>query len=273
MKKEKSLSVIGKCPVCGKGNVVKTSYGYCCDEKKGKDCSVFSISQRVHGVTMTDDLVRELLEKGRTQEMEMTNINGQPFHACFVLSDGKLDVEMKSHFLHGKCPVCGGRVLRTSKGYACENHVSGNPSCDFHVTGIIHGRKIAEEEMEDLLAGKAQVLDGFTTLDGKAFSSVLTVREDGKVGLEPRITKCPACGGNILVSPVAYNCSNYKTPGINCQFSVWRNMDGHVVTNEEMHQICEEGQTKQPVELFKMNGAVFYKRLALSNNKQKVIKV
>ena len=55
MKKEKSLSVIGKCPVCGKGNVVKTSYGYCCDEKKGKDCSGFSISQRVHGVTMTDD--------------------------------------------------------------------------------------------------------------------------------------------------------------------------------------------------------------------------
>ena len=274
MKKEKVLSVIGKCPVCGKGNIVKTSFGYCCDEKKdGKGCSGFTIRKSVHGVTMTDDLVRNLLENGRTDEMEMTNLYGQPFRARFVIADGKLDVEMKSHFLEGKCPVCGVRVLKTNKGYACENHISNNPTCEFHVTGIIHGRKITEEEINDLLCGRAQVLDGFTTLDGKAFSSVLAIRENGTVGLEPRITTCPVCGGNILVSPVAYNCSNFKTPGINCHFSVWRNVDGHVVTNEEMRQICEEGQTKERVELFKSNGAVFFKRLALSSNKQKVIKV
>lgn len=274
MEKEQVLSVIGKCPVCGKGNVIKTSQGYCCDERKeGRECRGFIIRNCVHGVTMTDDLVKVLLEKGRTDDLEMKNLYGQPFRARFVINNGKLDVEMKSHCLDAPCPICGGRVLRTSKGYACENYLSSNPTCSFRVTGIIHGRKITEEEIVDLLRGHAQVLDGFTTLEGKAFSSVLTLREDGIVGLEPRITRCPACGGNILVSPIAYNCSNFKTPGICCHFSLWRNIDGHTVTNEEMRQICEEGQTREPVELFKSNGAVFYKRLALSNDKQKIIKL
>lgn len=275
MNKERVLSVIGKCPSCGKGNVIRTKYGYCCDAGKGKGeggCG-FAIHNQVHGIDMTEELVRKLLEDGRTEEMQMTNVNGQPFCASFIISDGKLDVQIKAHFLNGKCPICGGQVQKTSKGYACENYLSGSPTCKFHVTGIIHGRKISEKDMEDLLDGHAQVLDGFMTIDGKAFSSVLTVREDGTVGLEPKITTCPACGGNILVSPVAFNCSNYKTPGVNCKFSIWRNIDGHVVTKDEVRQICEEGQTREVVELFKSNGAVFYKKLGLSRNKDKIIKL
>ncbi len=268
--------VIGKCPVCGEGDIIKTETGYRCNSKKkmpdGKKCK-FSIHKVQHGVELDDSLVRALITEGRTQELRMTNYLGQPFNACFVIRDNKVDLDIQSHSLNGKCPVCGGNVLKTSKGFACENSIKGEKTCDFHVTGIIYGRKISDKEIEDLLAGHAQILDGFTTLDGRVFSSVLTINEDGTVGLEPKITTCPVCGGNILVSPIAFNCSNYKNPDVKCQFSLWRNIAGHEVTNEEMRQICEEGQTREPVELYKSNGAVFYKRLCLSPDKTKIIKL
>ena len=164
------------------------------------------------------------------------------------------------------------RVLRTSKGYACEYSLQKSPLCRFHVTGFIHGRKINEEEMEDFLEGKTGVLDGFTTADGKMFSSVLTFRDNGLVGLDPRITTCPSCGGNILVSPVAYNCSNYGNQEHPCRFFLWRNIAGHEVTAEEMRQICEEGATRSPIDFYKHNGVIFRQRLALNADRTKVIK-
>ena len=205
--------------------------------------------------------------------MTMWNVNGQPFQARFIIVNGKVDVEIKSHYLQGRCPVCGGRVLKTGKGYACENSIPQDPLCNFHVPGILGNRKITDSEMEDFLAGNAQVLDGFSNGDGKIFSSVLTLAEDGKVMLDSRIAVCPVCGGDILVSPTAFNCSNYSNPDVKCKFMAWRNIAGHVITKQEMQEICEEGQTRELLELYKNNGAIFYKKLGLSTDKKSIIKI
>jgi hypothetical protein len=53
----------------------------------------------------------------------------------------------------------------------------------------------------------------------------------------------------------------------------WRNIAGHVITKQEMVEICEEGQTREPLELYKNNGAIFYKRLGLSTDKKSIIKI
>ena len=274
MRQEDNQHIIGKCPVCGLGNVIETAKGFYCDNERlpgGGKCG-FGIFRMMHGVEISASLVSQLITEGRTEEMRMVNHNGQPFQASFALLGGRGDVLMKCHRLKGRCPVCGGRVLKTSKGYSCEFHVGKNHLCDFHVTGVIHGRKIHDEEMEALLEGNAEVLDGFTTLDGKVFSSVLCVRDNGEVGLEPRITTCPSCGGNILVSPLAYNCSNFKTPDIFCKFFIWRNIAGHEITAEEMRQVCEEGKTREPLKLFRANGSFSYYYLSLSDDKSKIIK-
>ena len=224
--------------------------------------------------------------------MTMWNVNGQPFQARFVIENGKVDVEIKSHYLQGRCPVCGGRVVKTGKGYACENSIPQDPLCRFHVPGIHCNRKITDSEMEDFLEGNAQVLDGFTDSemedfldgnaqvldgfsngDGKIFSSVLTLAEEGKVVLDSKIAVCPVCGGDILVSPTAFNCSNYSNPDIKCRFMAWRNIAGHMITKQEMQEICEEGRTKELLELYKNNGAIFYKRLGLSTDKKSIIKI
>ena len=275
MRQEKDLHTIGKCPVCGLGHIIEASGGFFCDNQRlpgGGKCG-FIIQKRMHGVDVDASLATQLITEGKTDEIQMVNFNGQPFLAHFVIDKGKVGVRMRYHALNGRCPVCGGRVLKTSKGYACEYSLNKEHLCHFHVTGVIHGRKISDSEMEQLLNGTADVLDGFTTIDGKVFSSVLCVRDSGEVGLDPVITTCPSCGGNILVSPLAYNCSNYKTPDILCNFFLWRNIAGHQVTVEEMRQICEEGRTREPLELFRSNGAVFFQHLALNSTRNKIVKV
>lgn len=274
MKKEKELP-IGRCPLCGEGDVIQTEFGYQCDAKKQKNGSKckFTIHKVQHGVEMDDELVRELITRGRTRELQMVNKIDQPFNAFFVIKDGKVCIELKAHYMGGKCPVCGGRVLKTSRGYACENNLLDDQKCNFKMSGVICGRSIQDEEMERFLDGKPEIIDGFMSQQGKAFSSSLIVKEDGTVGLDSSIAKCPVCGGNILVSPVAYNCANYGNPTVQCKFSVWRNICGHSISKEEMRQICEEGATRQPLELFKANGRVYYKKLGLSPDKQKIIKL
>ena len=107
--------IVGRCPVCGEGNIIRTEHGYCCDARKqagSRKCG-FIIHNKHHGIEFDDSLVRKLITDGSTDEMTMWNVNGQPFQARFIIVNGKVDVEIKSHSLQGRCPVCGGRVLKT----------------------------------------------------------------------------------------------------------------------------------------------------------------
>ena len=264
---------IGKCPVCG-GAVKNSPLGFCCDgtAKEGRRCQ-FVIHRQMHGVEMTEEICGQLLAEGRTDVLEMRNKCGQPFLARFVIKDGKVELEMEAHYMKGRCPICGGRVKKTSKGYACEHHVGLHPSCDFYMMGIICNRKITDEEVEAFLLGERQTLDGFSSNDGHLFSSTLQLNDMGSVSLESKITKCPHCGGDIHVGPKAYNCSNYKNEKHPCNFSIWRNISGHVVTADEVQQICEENQTRELLELFKDDGTVYYKRLGLNREHNQIIKI
>lgn len=265
-------NVIGKCPVCG-GDVMESPLGFCCNgtTKEGRRCQ-FVIHRKMHGVEMTEEICRQLLSEGRTGIMEMKNKKNQPFLAMFIIEDGKVHLDFVSHYMEGRCPICGERVKKTSKGYACENHVGPNPTCDFYMMGIICNRKITDEEVERFLSGERLTLDGFSTNDGHMFSSTLQLNEKGSVSLESKITKCPVCGGEIHVGMKAYNCSNYKDKDHPCNFSIWRNISGHEVTVEEARQICEDGQTKEVLELFKEDGTIYYKRLGL-NKENQVIRI
>ena len=227
----------------------------------------------MHGAEITPDVCTLLLSEGRTGVLQMTNKCGQPFLACLVITDGKVEVELESHFLNGRCPLCGGRIKKTSKGFACEHHLEHGGNCSFYISGILCNRKITDEEVEDFLAGNRQVLDCFSSNDGKIFSSTLALNERGSVSLESRITTCPVCGGAVHVGPRAYNCINYSNNEHHCGFSIWRNISGHAVTPEEARQICEEGQTQEVLELYKEDGTVYYKRLGLNHERNKIIKI
>ena len=51
----------------------------------------------------------------------------------------------------GRCPLCGGNVVKTCKGYRCENNIAEQPSCVLNINGIIGNRKMSDEEITELL--------------------------------------------------------------------------------------------------------------------------
>ena len=47
----------------------------------------------------------------------------------------------------GRCPLCGGNVVKTCKGYRCENNIGENPGCCLNINGILGNRKMSDEEL------------------------------------------------------------------------------------------------------------------------------
>ncbi len=74
----------------------------------------------------------------------------------------------------GKCPLCGGNVVRTKFGYGCENYRNG---CKFTISRIICGRVIPIKSVETLLkSGMSGMIDGFVSpRNGKRFSAKLKI--------------------------------------------------------------------------------------------------
>ncbi|MHB1155135.1 MAG: type IA DNA topoisomerase [Eubacteriales bacterium] len=76
----------------------------------------------------------------------------------------------------GKCPSCGGDVVRTKYGYGCNKYKTG---CKFKVSGVICGRVISVSNVQTLLEkGATSKIAGFTSKKGKAFDAVLKLDND-----------------------------------------------------------------------------------------------
>ena len=81
----------------------------------------------------------------------------------------------------GRCPFCGGNVVKTCKGYRCEHNLGEQPSCVLNINGIIGNRKMNDEEIAELLEKRCILLDGFATKEGKTFPTVLELADDGNI--------------------------------------------------------------------------------------------
>lgn len=97
----------------------------------------------------------------------------------------------------GRCPLCGGNVVKTCKGYRCENNIAEQPTCVLNINGIIGNRKMSNEEITELLEYRFILLDGFASKEGKAFPSVLELADNGAINMQSIIGKCPHCGGDM----------------------------------------------------------------------------
>ena len=173
----------------------------------------------------------------------------------------------------GRCPKCGGNVVKTCKGFRCENSIGDNPSCNLNINGILGNRKMSDDEITELLANRRIMLDGFMSKEGKAFPTVLELTDNGEVLMQSVIGKCPHCGGDIRVGNRAFNCSNFTNQTSNCEFAIWRNIGGHQLTLAEAQEICEKGITSVELEMYRDDGSIYRKRLGLSPDKHQIVKI
>lgn len=173
----------------------------------------------------------------------------------------------------GRCPVCGGNVVKTCKGYRCENNTGEAPKCGVFINGVIGNRKMSDSEIATLLEKREILLDGFATKEWKTFPTVLVMNPDGTIDMQSIVGKCPRCGGDIRVGAKAFNCSNYNNQSAPCSFVIWRTIGGHLMSLDEVRQICENGVTAEAVEMFREDGVCFAKKLGVSPDKSQVIRI
>lgn len=172
----------------------------------------------------------------------------------------------------GQCPRCGGNVVKTSKGFRCENACLETPTCAFTISPLLCNRPLSDTEVAQLLAGESVIIDGMSSNEGKIFTSIATLdRESMEVKISQQASVCPKCGATLYVGSRAFNCANQSNSESPCDFVIWRTFGGHMLTSREVKEICEQGITKEQLTLLRQDGVAYGKRLALSADKSKIV--
>jgi DNA topoisomerase-3 len=77
--------------------------------------------------------------------------------------------------------------------------------------------------------------------------------------------KCPMCGGDVVESPKAFGCANWKFNG--CKFAIWKNAFGGNVTKDAATQLLTSGQTAGPLPFTSKDGKSYEANLRLAGGK------
>lgn len=170
---------LGKCPICGKGEIVSHKLGFGCNHWK-EGCKFF-ISNKIAGKTISEVVVKKLLKDGKSSLIKgFKSKNDKEFDACLVLNGEKLSFGFNNENQSlGKCPVCGkGEVVSNKSGFGCNHWKEG---CKFFISNKIAGKTISEAVVKKLLKdGKSNLIKGFKSKNNKEFDAFLNIN-DGEV--------------------------------------------------------------------------------------------
>ncbi|MBR1669601.1 MAG: topoisomerase C-terminal repeat-containing protein [Butyrivibrio sp.] len=287
----RGIPIGAKCPVCG-GEMTTTSFGYGCSNyyDKDKKCS-FAIG-KIAGVELTKEQAVSLLNEGQTGTIKgFKSRTKKTFSAKLLLNkneEGKPEVVfsfdgVEPDFLQDvSCPNCGGRIIKKSMGFGCENFRADDAdSCRFFV-GKICQKQISEKNVTELLKnGRTSLIKGFKSKRGKKFDASLSLSkdEDGKVtGLKfvfenedetLENLKCPRCGKKIIKGHLGYRCEDYKREEGGCSFFVGK-VAGLFLTKEDFTKLIETGSTDKISGFTSKKGTSFDARLRLDEQKNVV---
>ncbi|MBR3769239.1 MAG: topoisomerase C-terminal repeat-containing protein [Lachnospiraceae bacterium] len=278
-----------KCPACG-GTLQVKSFGYGCTNYNPEDpasCK-FAIG-KIAGKDLSISNVKELLLNQKTQTIRgFKSKAGKKFDACLTLvkEEGALpriafdfeEVEAKV-IKDVKCPVCGGDIVKNSFGYGCASYERDNPdSCKFSI-GKMASKDLTEAQVKELLAnGVTSTIYGFKSKTGKKFDAriALSKDEEGKItGLkfdfdnleEKRVkdVKCPACEGDIVVTPYGYRCiNNVRDKEDACSFHIGK-ISSVSLTEKQVKQLLTEGKTEVIDKFVAKTGMIFSAALKLTD--------
>lgn len=254
------------CPVCG-GDIETTPFGYgCSNYKNGTGCK-FSIGA-IAGRALSEEEVKLLLTEGKTGTLrDFKSKKGKKFDACLVLEkteEGQAGIrfdfeEVEARKLEGAiCPQCGGALLKTAFGYACEKRnrdQNVEAGCSFAI-GRIAEKELSEAQVKELLnSGKTGTIRGFKSKKGKRFDACLVLKKDenGQANIrfdfenvEAKKLKdvvCPVCGGEIEVTPFGYACVNHERDNPDsCSFLIGK-ISGVKLKEATVKELLTKGKT------------------------------
>lgn len=253
------------CPVCN-SPIAKTAFGYSCVKHlENAESCYFSIGKLANRALSIDELT-ELLTNKRTETLRgFKSKAGNKFDACILLQKGEDDkwslkfdfdnVEAKI-IADVKCPQCGGKIVKTPFGYACEHrnrNVEG--SCNFAI-GKMAEKDLNESQIKELLNnGRTETIRGFKGKTGKKFDACVALEKDENGNYSTKFdfdhveanvvkdVKCPLCGGNIVKTPFGFGCAEYaKDNPFSCRFSIGK-MAEKDLNEAQVKELLTEGRT------------------------------
>jgi len=238
---------IGKCPVCGQGNIVERERSYSCDFFKSTDekCT-FAIWKEQSGKHITEEIAMEIIEKGQTRTYhDFISREQKRFSASLAINgNGRVALSFDSFLPEMGCPKCGGRIMETKKSYLCEKYIG--QECGLYVPKVLAGREIDIAVLAGLLKdGATGFLSGFESGKGQRFDARLVLdMEEMKIGFDSTLADCPKCGtGRIREWEKNYSCSSYRSESP-CGFTIWKRQYGGEVSRTDAIDLCTKGRTK-----------------------------
>jgi DNA topoisomerase-3 len=82
----------------------------------------------------------------------------------------------------GLCPLCGWPLAEGKKNYYCTGYKQ-DPPCAFSVWKEVVGAQVSIADLKLLVSGKPTGLKKCTSKNGKRFTAVFVLEQDGKLGL------------------------------------------------------------------------------------------
>ncbi len=143
----------------------------------------------------------------------------------------------------GRCPLCGGSVLKKKAFYVCERYKADTDPCTFCIPQELAGTAVTEEDLALLLSGSPAGPKTLTLKDGFRVRRLLVLDSRGRLDLQktPESTRdlgaCPLClKGIIHEGPNYYLCSR-KDEG--CPFVQSKVVLGAEITPDDMEALLQ----------------------------------
>ena len=278
-----------KCPACG-GRIIKTGYGITCENRtKEENPCYFSIGE-IAGKKLDLETLKTLINDRKTDVIKgFKSKNKKSFDAKLELrtgEDGKLSIVFDfdgiepDYLKDVVCPDCGGRIMKKSVGFGCENFRADDPeSCKFFI-GKIASKQLSEANVVELLKeGHTSTIRGFKGKTNKKFDACLVLKknEEGKSeisfdfeNVEAQVVKdvvCPVCGGEIIKTSFGYGCKNYNRddPENSCKFNIGQ-IAGVKLKDAQVKELLGAGITSKITGFKSKSGKKFEAALALNKD-------
>ncbi len=277
------------CPACG-GRIIKTGYGITCENRTREENPCYFSIGEIAGKKLSLETMTTLINDRKTDVIKgFKSKTKKSFDAKLELKqgeDGRLTIAFDFEGIEPDylkdvvCPDCGGRIMKKSAGFGCENFKADDPqSCKFFV-GKIASKQLSEANVTELLKeGHTSTIRGFKGKSGKKFDACLVMKknEEGKSEISfdfenveaqtVKDVKCPICGGDIVKTPFGYGCSNYNKEDDehSCRFNLGK-IAGYKLKDAQVKELLNNGITDTISGFKSKSGNSFEAKLTLAKD-------
>jgi len=198
---------VGRCPLCGRDVVDGYTAYECSGKRKANGGCRFVLWKKISGKTISPGAASMLLDgkavgpykgfvsknkKRFSASLRLVHENGNCV-VKFVFDNfvkepqartipTSADSAAKESYVtikdFGKCPACGGKIIKGKRGYGCSNWRAQDGGCRFVIWEMISGKKLSPASIKTLIDGKTTRTYVFREKNNRKFRAKLKLQKN-----------------------------------------------------------------------------------------------